>query len=89
MNKKHMKSFYNQSIEEILTQLKVSEAKGLTSVEAEKRLEEHGYNQVVTKITDYKSKNLLTKDPFAEAQGILTGKDIFKHIQKMITIRSI
>lgn len=44
-----MKLFYNQSINEILTHFKVSGAEGLSSEEAERRLEEYGFNQLISK----------------------------------------
>ena len=44
-----MANFYNQAIEEILAELKSSTTAGLTQEEATRRLEEYGYNQLVSK----------------------------------------
>jgi Ca2+-transporting ATPase len=44
-----MKPFYNQSIEETLSHFKVSKENGLSSEEAKKRIEVHGYNQLESK----------------------------------------
>lgn len=44
-----MKSYHNQSIEEILSFLKVSVTEGLSSTEAERRIGEYGYNQLDSK----------------------------------------
>jgi Ca2+-transporting ATPase len=44
-----MANFYNQAIEEILAELKSSTTTGLTQEEAARRLEEYGYNQLVSK----------------------------------------
>ena len=41
--------YFNQEINEILTQLKTNSTTGLTTEEFKKRLEEHGYNQLVSK----------------------------------------
>ncbi len=44
-----MANFYNQKIDEIISGLKSSSATGLTTEEATRRLEEHGYNQLTGK----------------------------------------
>ena len=44
-----MASFYNQEFAEVLSQLKTSAETGLSSEEVKKRLEEHGYNQLVAR----------------------------------------
>jgi len=44
-----MTNFYNQDIHEITSQLKTSETAGLTTEETKKRIEEFGYNQLVSK----------------------------------------
>lgn len=44
-----MKHYYNQGINEILNLFKTSESNGLTTEEANHRLEEHGYNQLESK----------------------------------------
>ena len=44
-----MTPHYSQDISEILTQFKVSRENGLSSEEVQKRLEEHGYNQLISK----------------------------------------
>ena len=44
-----MAIFYNRHIDDILASLKSSETAGLTQEEATKRLEEYGYNQLVSK----------------------------------------
>lgn len=44
-----MNHFYNQSVSEVLTLLKVNDTRGLTSEEARKRLVEYGYNQLESK----------------------------------------
>ena len=44
-----MTNFYNQDIHEVTSQLKTSETAGLTTEETKRRLEEFGYNQLVSK----------------------------------------
>ena len=44
-----MTNFYNQEFDAVLLQLKTSKDTGLTSDEVKARLEEHGYNQLITK----------------------------------------
>ncbi len=44
-----MANFYNQDIHEVTSQLKTSETSGLTTEETRRRLEEFGYNQLVSK----------------------------------------
>jgi Ca2+-transporting ATPase len=44
-----MTHFYKRSINEILTHFKSTETAGLTSEEAKQRLEEYGYNQLMSK----------------------------------------
>jgi len=44
-----MKNFYNQDIHEVTSQLKTSETAGLTTAEVKRRLEEFGYNQLISK----------------------------------------
>ncbi len=44
-----MISYYNQDVKEILFQFKTSVTSGLSSEDAKKRLEEHGYNQLSSK----------------------------------------
>jgi len=44
-----MTNFYNQDIHEVTSQLKTSETSGLTTGETRRRLEEFGYNQLVSK----------------------------------------
>ena len=44
-----MTYFYNQDIHEVTSQLKTSETAGLTTEETKRRLEEFGYNQLVSK----------------------------------------
>lgn len=44
-----MELFYNQSFKEILSNLTVSGANGLSSEDAKKRLEDHGFNQLKSK----------------------------------------
>ncbi len=44
-----MTNFYNQDIHELTSQLKTSETAGLTTEETKRRLEEFGYNQLVSK----------------------------------------
>src|SRR5665647_1838540 len=44
-----MTNFYNQDIHEVTSQLKTSETAGLTTEETKRRLEEYGYNQLVSK----------------------------------------
>jgi Ca2+-transporting ATPase len=44
-----MTNFYNQDIHEVTSQLKTSETSGLTTEETKRRLEEYGYNQLVSK----------------------------------------
>ena len=44
-----MIQLYNQDINEILTLLKTSETSGLSTAEVSRRLEEYGYNQLVSK----------------------------------------
>jgi Ca2+-transporting ATPase len=44
-----MTNFYNQEFVEVLSQLKTSAETGLSSEEVKKRLEEHGYNQLIAR----------------------------------------
>jgi len=44
-----MTNFYNHDIHEVTSQLKTSETAGLTTEETKRRLEEFGYNQLVSK----------------------------------------
>lgn len=44
-----MTNFYNQDIHEVTSQLKTSETAGLTTEETKRRIEEFGYNQLVSK----------------------------------------
>jgi Ca2+-transporting ATPase len=44
-----MTNFYNQDIHEVTSQLKTSETAGLTTEEAKRRLEEFGYNQLISR----------------------------------------
>ena len=44
-----MTNFYNQDIHEVTSQLKTSETAGLTTEETMRRIEEFGYNQLVSK----------------------------------------
>lgn len=44
-----MLNYYNQDIQEILIHFKTSESEGLTTEEVNRRLEEHGYNQLDSK----------------------------------------
>jgi Ca2+-transporting ATPase len=44
-----MKAYYNQSVSEIISELKSSDTHGLSSQEAKKRIEEYGYNQLISK----------------------------------------
>jgi Ca2+-transporting ATPase len=44
-----MINFYNQDIHELTSHLKTSETAGLTTAETKRRLEEFGYNQLVSK----------------------------------------
>ncbi len=44
-----MANFYNQSVQDVVSQLKTNETKGLTSDETKRRLEEYGYNQLQSK----------------------------------------
>ena len=44
-----MTNFYNQSVQDVVSQLKTNETQGLTSDETKKRLEEYGYNQLESK----------------------------------------
>jgi Ca2+-transporting ATPase len=46
-----MKQFYNQSINEIVSKLKTSIEKGLTSEDASRRTEEYGFNQLESKMS--------------------------------------
>ncbi|MDD4429811.1 MAG: cation-transporting P-type ATPase, partial [Bacteroidales bacterium] len=44
-----MSAYYNQEINEVIHQFKTDQQQGLSSGEAQRRLQEYGYNQLKTK----------------------------------------